>query len=213
MQWIAEQYLTHAFHVALDNECAFTGEVMGIEGDELMLFLKVQSTDINAHTHTKSTFHHFKVSCNLNTHINTVLQPLIHSVQPVIHNYVHECCHTIPICVCLGDYDPYYVDSLTIPTLLGVFQGAKPYIYCNTKNNQTPQVRDYSESDHHRILCYLDDNYHTGLNLETLSGQLPELACYNELAPKDHHHLLQQWKQYPTGVTLTLLSMKKQTNY
>ena len=73
VQWIGEQYLTHAFHVALDNECAFTGEFMGIEGDELMLFLKVQSTDINAHTRTKSTFHHFKVSCNLNAHINTVL--------------------------------------------------------------------------------------------------------------------------------------------
>ena len=77
VQWIAEQYLTHAFHVALDNECAFTREFMGIKGDELMLFLKVQSMDINAYTRTKSTFHHFKVSCNLNAHINTVLQPLI----------------------------------------------------------------------------------------------------------------------------------------
>ena len=68
MQWIAEQYLTDAFHVASDNECAFTREFMGIEGDELVLFLKVQSTDIHAHTRTKSTFHHFKGSCNLNTH-------------------------------------------------------------------------------------------------------------------------------------------------
>ena len=73
VQWIAEQYLTHAFHVALDNKCAFTGEFMGIEGDELVLFLKVQSTDIHAHTCTKSTFRHFKVSCNLSEHINTVL--------------------------------------------------------------------------------------------------------------------------------------------
>ena len=68
--------------------------------------------------------------------------------------------------------------------LLGVFQGAKPYIYCNTKNNQTPRVHDYSESDHRQILRYLDDNYHTGLNLETPSGQLPELACYNKLPPR-----------------------------
>ena len=89
-----------------------------------------------------------------------------------------------PICVCLGEYDPYYVDSLTIPMLLGVFQGAKPYIYCNTTNNQTPGIQDYSESDHHPILRYLDDNYHTGPNLETPSGQLPELACYNELPPR-----------------------------
>ena len=73
VQWIAEQYLTHAFHVALDNECAFTREFMGIEGNELVLFLIVQSTDIHTHTHTKSTFHHFKVSCNMNGHINTVL--------------------------------------------------------------------------------------------------------------------------------------------
>ena len=80
IQWLAEQYLIHVFHVASDNECAFTREFMGIEGDELMLFLKVQSTDIHAHTHTKSTFRHFKVSCNLNAHINTVLRPLIHSV-------------------------------------------------------------------------------------------------------------------------------------
>ena len=100
------------------------------------------------------------------------------------HTYVHECCCTIPICVCLGEYDPYYVDSLTIPTLLGVFQGAKPYIYCITTNNQTPQIHNYSESDHHQILHYLDDNYHTGLNLETPSGQLPSLACYSELPPR-----------------------------
>ena len=175
---------------------------MGIEGDELVLFLKVQSTDIHTHTHTKSTFRHFKVSCNLNTHINTVLKPLIYSVRPITHNYVHECCLTVPICVCLGEYDPYYVDSLTIPMLLGVFQGAKPYIYCNTKNNQTPWVHDYSESDHHRILCYLDDNYHTGLNLETPSGQLPELSWYNELPP---------WPPSPTS-TVEVMSNGSDSN-
>ena len=65
MQWIAEQYLTHALHVTLDNECAFTREFMGIEGDGLVLFMKVQSTDIHTHTITKSTFHHFKVSCKI----------------------------------------------------------------------------------------------------------------------------------------------------
>ena len=68
--------------------------------------------------------------------------------------------------------------------LLGVFQGAKPHIYCDTKNSQTPRVHDYSESDHRCILCYLDDNYHTGLNLEAPSGQLPELSFYNELPPR-----------------------------
>ena len=29
-----------------------------------------------------------------------------------------------------------------------IFQGAKPYIYCDTTNNQTPQIHNYSESDH-----------------------------------------------------------------
>ena len=76
------------------------------------------------------------------------------------------------------------MDSLTIPTLLGVFQGAKQHIYCDTKNSQTPRVHDYSESDHRHILRYLDDNYHTGLNLEAPSDRLPELSCYNELPPR-----------------------------
>ena len=201
VQWIAEQYLTHAFHVASDNECAFTGGFMGIKGDELMLFLKVQSTDINACTRTKYTFRHFKVSCNLNAHINTVLKQLIQSVQPVTHDYIHKCCLTVPICVCLGEYDPYYMDSLTIPTLLGAFQGAKPYIYCDTKNSQTPRVHYCSESDHHRILRYLHDNYHMGLNLEAPSGQLPELSFYNELPP------------IPPSPTSTVETMSNRSNF
>ena len=66
---------------------------------------------------------------------------------------------------------------------LGVFQGAKPYIYCDTKNSQTPRVHDYSGSDHRCILRYLDDNYHMGLNLEAPSGRLPELSFFKELPP------------------------------
>ena len=77
MQWIAEQYLAHAFHVAADNQCAFTGHFIGLEGDEIIIFMKVQSTDSNALTQTKTTIHHFKTSCNLKAHINTVLHPLI----------------------------------------------------------------------------------------------------------------------------------------
>ena len=50
VQWIAEQY-----------------------SDEIVVLLKVQLTDTNAYTHTKSTICHFKTPCNLNTHINTVL--------------------------------------------------------------------------------------------------------------------------------------------
>ena len=40
VQWITEQYLTHTFHVAADNECAFTGEFIGLEGDEISFVSK-----------------------------------------------------------------------------------------------------------------------------------------------------------------------------
>ena len=117
-----------------------------------VLFLKVQSTDINAFTHTKSTICHFKTSCNLNAHVNTVLQPLIRDAQPVTHEYVHECCLTIPVCVCLGENDPYYIDTISMPALLGVYQGAKPHIYHDAQDNQKPRVHDYDETDHHCII-------------------------------------------------------------
>ena len=73
VQWIAEQYLAHAFHVAADNKCAFTGEFMSLDGDKIMLFLKVQLTDSNSSVYTKTTFRSFKTSCNLEAHIDTVL--------------------------------------------------------------------------------------------------------------------------------------------
>ena len=58
-----------------------------------------------------------------------------------------------------------------------------PTSIATLKTVKTPRVHEYSESDHHRILHYLDDNYHMGLNLEAPSGRLPELSFFNELPP------------------------------
>ena len=62
-----------------------------------------------------------------------------------------------------------------MPAPLGVYQGAKPHIYHDTRDNQKPRVHDYNETDHCCILHYLDDIYHIRLNLEAPSGHLPEL--------------------------------------
>ena len=80
MQWLAEQYLAHAFQVVTDNQSAFTGDFIGIDGDEIVLFMKVQTTDSKAWTQTKTTIHLFKTLCNLKAHVNTVLHPLIQAV-------------------------------------------------------------------------------------------------------------------------------------
>ena len=42
--WMADQYLVHAFHVASDNSCAFYRHFIGLEGDEIVLFMKLQSS-------------------------------------------------------------------------------------------------------------------------------------------------------------------------
>ena len=60
VQWIADQYLTHAFHVAADSKCAFTRHLVGLEGDGIVLFMKLQSTDTLCFTHTKTMIHSFK---------------------------------------------------------------------------------------------------------------------------------------------------------
>ena len=55
VQWIADQYLTHTFHIAADNKCAFKGNFIGLEGDEIVLYMKVQSTDKLSITWNKGT--------------------------------------------------------------------------------------------------------------------------------------------------------------
>ena len=113
-----------------------------------------------------------------------MLWPLIRDARPVTHQYVHECCLTIPVCVCLGENDPYYIDTISMPALLGLYQGAKPQIYHDTRDNQKPRVHDYDKTDHNCIISYLDDIYHIGLNLEAPSGHLPKIPFHHELPPR-----------------------------
>ena len=109
--WIADQYLAHAFHVSSDNGCAFYGHFIGLEGDEIVLFMKLQSsTPLFATTRNKTAIKHFKVSCNLDAHLVMVLHPLVMSIRPPTHVFVHKCCMKLPPCKCMGAHDPYYLD-------------------------------------------------------------------------------------------------------
>ena len=109
--WIADQYLAHAFHVACDNDCAFYSHFVGLEGDEMVLFMKLQSsTPLFTTTRNKTAIKCFKVSCILDVHLITVLCPLIMSVRPPTHVFVHKCCMKLPLCKCMGAHDPYYLD-------------------------------------------------------------------------------------------------------
>ena len=96
--WMADQYLTHAFHIASDNNCAFYGHFIRLEGDEIVLFLKLQSSmPLFASTKNKSAIKRFKISCNLDAHLVTVLCPLIMAVRPSTHIFVHKCCTKLPL--------------------------------------------------------------------------------------------------------------------
>ena len=72
----------------------------------------------------------------------------------------------MPICVCLGANNPYYLSFLSLPALCGVYQGAKPNIYHDPKDNQKPRVHDYDEENDHRAICYLDDQNAPFENIE-----------------------------------------------
>ena len=80
VHWIADQYLIHAFHIAAAIKCAFKGHLIGLEGDEIVLYIKVQSTDELSVTHDKGTIKLYKTPCNLEAHLNTILRPLIRDV-------------------------------------------------------------------------------------------------------------------------------------
>lgn len=138
VQWIADQYLTHAFHIAAANNCAFKGHLIGLEGDEIVLYIKLQSTDKLYITREKATIKQFKTSCNLEAHLNTILRPMDRDVQPPTHHFVHSCWLTLPIGICLGSHDPYYLDSAPLATHCGVCEGAKPHIYQDPEYNKKP---------------------------------------------------------------------------
>ena len=87
--WMADQYLVHAFHIASDNNCAFYGHFIGLEGDEIVLFLKLQSsTPLFTLTRNKTAIKQFKISCNLDAHLVTILCPLVMAVRPP-NSYLH----------------------------------------------------------------------------------------------------------------------------
>ena len=60
VHWITDQYLVHTFHIAADNKCTFKGHFIGLEGDEIVLYRKVQSTDKLSVTHDKGTIKQYK---------------------------------------------------------------------------------------------------------------------------------------------------------
>ena len=55
VHWITDQYLMHMFHISADSKCAFKGHFIGLEGDEIVLYMKVQSTDKLSVTRDKGT--------------------------------------------------------------------------------------------------------------------------------------------------------------
>ena len=59
------------------NKCAFKGLLIGLEGDEIVLYMKVQSTYELSVTHDKGIIKWYKTPCNLEAHLNTILRLLI----------------------------------------------------------------------------------------------------------------------------------------
>ena len=78
-------------------------------------------------------------------------------VKPITHEFVHECCLVTPVCICLGENDPYYSDTIGMPELLGVYQGAKPNIYLYPSTNQKPRIHDYDGTSKCHVTHSLND--------------------------------------------------------
>ena len=83
--WASDQYLSHAFHIAADNKCSFYGHFIGLKGDEIVLYLKLQSIGPFGSTQNKSAIKHFKISCNMDAHLVTVMHPLVTTSHTSIH--------------------------------------------------------------------------------------------------------------------------------
>ena len=131
--------------------------------------------------------------CNLEAHLNTILRPLIWDVRPPTHHFVHKYCQTLLVCLCLGDNDPYYLDSTPFTTHCGVYQGTKPHIYHDPTDNKKTWVYKSDEEDDQCALHYLGgaplvNNVHdTPINL------VPELNADDGASPPrppSHQQLL-----------------------
>ena len=62
-----------------------------------------------------------------------------------------------------------------LPALCGVYQGAKPYIYHDPRNNQKPRVHDYDEENDLHAIHYLDDFLLIRNYQDSLFGLVPGL--------------------------------------
>ena len=51
------------------------------------------------------------------------------------------------MCLCLGDNNPYYLDSAPLTAHCGVYQGAKPHIYQYPRDNKKPRIYESDEED------------------------------------------------------------------
>ena len=86
-----DRLLAHTHNIANDNKCAFTGKFMGLEGSHIVIYYKLQ-TMVHGRLHTKAQELRFDVLCNFDTHIDSILRPIIHWIHPSSHIYLHQCC-------------------------------------------------------------------------------------------------------------------------
>ena len=79
------------------------------------------------------------------------------------------------MCIYLGENVPYYLGSLLLPAHCGVYQGAKPHIYRDPKDNQNHRVYDYDEPDDCCALHFLGGIPLVRNNQNTPYGLVPGL--------------------------------------
>ena len=129
------------------------------------------------------------------------MRPLIQDVYLPPHHFAHKCCQPLPVCFCLGDNDPYYLDSTLFTTHCGVYQGVKPHIYQDPRDNKKPQVYESDEGDDRHALHYLSgvpliiNNHDAPINV------MPDLNADGAFPPKPPSP--QQLPNLPTDDTDT----------
>ena len=102
--------LAHAHNIANNNKCTFTGEFVGLEGSNIVIYYKLQ-TRVHGQPHTKAQVLQFDVLCNFDAHIDSILWPIVHWICPPSHVYLHRCCKQWPVCLCLDAYDPHILEQ------------------------------------------------------------------------------------------------------
>ena len=77
------------------------------------------------------------------------------AIHPPTHLFIHDCCKTLSICVCMGGHDPYYLDHTPFTEHFGVYQGTKPNLYHDPATNVKPSVQCEQGTDDHHYVQYL----------------------------------------------------------